>query len=326
MSDTPTTETIASSSSSSEIEDALASIRGDVARQLSQIGKAAHADDLQRLPRFSSELPRELAPARVEDLQREITALEPWLQGPFLLADNLVIPGLWRNDQRWETLGEHVADLEGKRVLDVGSNAGYDPFMFKLLGADEVIACEPFAFFRQMQFLESMYHTGIDLRQIGWQQLDPHELGRFDLIHCNGVLYHEPNPLGMLLRLRSMVAEGGEMLFGSMLHGSADQSEYVRFVPDAYAGDKTWWFVPGRLAMRWMLEVCGFEVEELILAEGPRGEFRTLNAYFRGRPGEVVPELRDETPRGNSDAQSGVKRDISSGRPVPESRDSSTAG
>jgi SAM-dependent methyltransferase/predicted O-methyltransferase YrrM len=295
MSDEPTTQTNTSSEPASEIEDALAAIRGDVARQLRQIGMAAHAEDLQQLPRFSPDLPHELEPERVVELQREIADLEPWLQGPFLLADNLVIPGLWRNDQRWQTLGEHVGDLHGKRVLDVGSNAGYDPFMLKLRGADEVVACEPFAFFRQAQFLESIYRTGIDFREIGWQQLDPQELGRFDLIHCNGVLYHEPNPLGMLLRLRSMLADDGEMLFGSMLHGSADQSEYIRFVPDAYAGDKTWWFVPGRLAMRWMLEVTGFAVEELIVAEGPRGEFRTLNAYFRARPAEVVPELSDES-------------------------------
>jgi SAM-dependent methyltransferase len=297
MSDEPTTETDVSSEPAGEIEDALEAIRGDVARQLSQLGIAAHADDLQELPRFAANLPHELAPERVAELQREIAALEPWLQGPFLLADNLVIPGLWRNDQRWQTLGEHVGDLHGKRVLDVGSNAGYDPFMFKLRGAEEVVACEPFAFFRQMQFLESIYETGTDLRQIGWQQLDPQELGRFDLIHCNGVLYHEPNPLGMLLRLRSMLTDDGEMLFGSMLHGSADESEYIRFVPDAYAGDKTWWFVPGRLAMRWMLEVTGFAVEELLVAEGPRGEFRTLNAYFRARPADVVPELRDEGER-----------------------------
>jgi SAM-dependent methyltransferase len=293
MSDESTTERNVSGESAGEIENALAAIRGDVARQLRQIGTAAHAEDAHKLPRFSADLVHELPPERVAELQREIAALEPWLQGPFLLADNLVIPGQWRNDQRWQTLGAHVGDLGGKRVLDVGSNAGYDPFMLKLRGADEVVACEPFAFFRQAQFLESIYRTGVDFRQIGWQQLDPRELGRFDLIHCNGVLYHEPNPLGMLLRLRSMLADEGEMLFGSMLHASAEQSEYVRFVPDAYAGDKTWWFVPGRLAMRWMLEVTGFEVEELMLAEGARGEFRTLNAYFRGRPAEVVPELRD---------------------------------
>jgi SAM-dependent methyltransferase/predicted O-methyltransferase YrrM len=297
MSDERTTETNLSSEASGEIEDALQAIRGDVARQLSQIGVAAHAQDLQQLPRFSADLPRELEPERVAELQREIAELEPWLQGPFLLADNLVIPGLWRNDQRWQTLDEQIDDLQGKRVLDVGSNAGYDPFMFKLRGAEEVVACEPFAFFRQMQFLESIYRSGIDLREIGWQQLDSRELGRFDLIHCNGVLYHEPNPLGMLLRLRSMLADNGEMLFGSMLHGSAEQSEYIRFVPDAYAGDKTWWFVPGRLAMRWMLEVTGFEVEELSVSEGPRGEFRTVNAYFRARPAEIVAELSHEGER-----------------------------
>lgn len=294
MSDEPTTETVAKDEPESKIEAALEVIRGDVARQLRQIGSAAQAEDLRELPRFSPDLPAELPPARVEELQREIAALEPWLQGPFLLAENLVIPGIWRNDQRWRTLDEHVGELKGKRVLDVGSNAGYDPFMFKLRGAETVLACEPFEFIHQARFLEGIYRTGVDFQQIGWQQLDPDVHGRFDFIHCHGVLYHEPNPLGILLRLHSMLADDGEMLFGSMLHASPDKTEYIRFVPDAYAGDKTWWFVPGRLAMRWMLEVTGFEVEELTVSEGPRGEFRTVNAYFRARPTEVVPELGDE--------------------------------
>jgi SAM-dependent methyltransferase len=296
MSDESTTETIGKGESAREIEAALETARGDVARQLRQIGIAAHAEDLRQLPRFSPNLPAELPPERVEELRREIRALEPWLQGPFKLAENLVIPGIWRNDQRWQTLDEHVGDLHGKRVLDVGSNAGYDPFMLNLRGAREVVACEPFTFFHQARFLESIYQTGIDFRQIGWQQLDPDQLGRFDLLHCNGVLYHEPNPLGMLLRLRSMLAEDGEMLFGSMLHGSGEQSQYIRFVPDAYAGDRTWWFVPGRLAMRWMLEVCGFEIEELSVSEGPHGEFRTVSVYFRARPAAVASELVDERP------------------------------
>ncbi len=293
MSDEPTTETVARNESVSEIEAALEVIRGDGARQLRQIGTATQAADLRELARFSPDLP-ELLPERVEELQREITALGPWLQGPFLLAENLVIPGVWRNDRRWRTLDEHMGELQGKRVLDVGSNAGYDPFMLKLRGAEEIVACEPGAFIHQARFLESIYRTGIDFLQIGWQQLDPDELGRFDLVHCNGVLNHEPNPLGMLLRLRSMLADDGEMLLGLVLHASGEQSEYIRFVPDAYAGDKTWWFVPGRLAMRWMIEVSGFEVEELSLSEGPRGEFSTLNAYFRARPTEVVPELGGE--------------------------------
>jgi SAM-dependent methyltransferase len=301
MAENSTSASETATESASDIEAALVVMRGDVARQLRQIGKAAEAADVMHMVRFSPDLPDELPLQRVTELEREIAALEPWLQGPFLLAGNLVIPGLWRNDQRWQWMGEHVRDLTGKRVLDVGSNAGYDPFMFKLKGAKEVLACEPFQFIHQARFLESIYRTGVDFRQIGWQQLDPELHGRFDFVHCHGVFYHEPNQIEMLLKLRSMLAPDGEMLFGSMLHASAEQSEFIRFVPDAYAGDKTWWFVPGRLAMRWMLEVTGFDVEELVLTEGPRGEFRTLNGYFRGTPSTTVAELQahpsvDESP------------------------------
>jgi predicted O-methyltransferase YrrM len=294
VNDEPTTHLGGQGSSASELASALEVMRDDVSRQLRQIGRAAAAQTIEHLPRFSPDLPDELSSERTEQLQRQIDALEPWLQGPFLLADNLVIPGVWRNDQRWQLLEEHVGELSGRRVLDVGSNAGYDPFSFKLLGASEVLACEPFAFIHQARFLESIYRTGVDFRQIGWQQLDPDEHGRFDLVHCNGVLYHEPNPIGMLLRLRSMLADGGEMLLGSMVHASPEHSEYIRFVPDSYAGDKTWWFVPGRLATRWMLEVTGFEAEELIVSEGPRGEFRTLNVYFRARAAQIAPELEEQ--------------------------------
>lgn len=292
MTQEPTTDAVDPQESAPGLDDAMKVLREDVARQLAQIGQAAQAEDLQRLPRFARDLPDELSPEEIAELQDKIASLEPWLQGPFVLAGNLVIPGVWRNDQRWESIDELVPDLAGKRVLDVGSNAGYDPFMFKLRGAAEVLACEPFEFIHQARFLESIYRTGIDFQQIGWQQLDHEKQGVFDFVHCHGVLYHEPNPLGMLLRLRSMLAADGEMLFGSMMHASAEQSEYIRFVPDAYAGDRTWWFVPGRLAMRWMLEVTGFEVEELTLSEGPRGEFRTLNGYFLAKPTAIVPELR----------------------------------
>ena len=59
----------------------------------------------------------------------------------------------------------------------MGSNAGYDPFMFKLRGADHVLACEPFEFIEQALFLESVYRSGVDFQRIGWQQLDPETTG-----------------------------------------------------------------------------------------------------------------------------------------------------
>jgi SAM-dependent methyltransferase len=273
------------------VDGGLQLIRDDVARQLQRIGHAVQKLDSDGLPRFSAHLPKELSSERIAELERTVASLEPWLQGPFVLADNFVIPGLWRNDLRGAWLGSTVGDLSGLRVLDVGTNAGYDAFLFKLQGAAEVIGCEPFEFIHQARFLESVYRSGADFRQIGWQQLDPESHGRFDLVHCHGVFYHEPHPMLLLQKLRAMVADGGQLLFGSMLHASREQSEYIRFVPDSYAGDRTWWFVPGRLAMRWMLEVSGFEVDELLISDGVRGEFATLNAYFRGRPTAPAPEL-----------------------------------
>lgn len=275
-----------------DIADALRRIRevADVQRPLLNLPERAL--DLDRLERFSPDLPGTISESEQEHLQAEVDRLSPWLQGPFHLGGELVIEGTWRCDERWAHLRPFVGELDGKRVLDVGSNAGYDPFMFHALGAREVTACEPFAFIAQARFLESIYRTGVSFEEIGWQRLDPEVHGTFDLIHCNGVLYHEPNPLGMLLRLRAMLAPGGELLFGSMMLPDAEVSEYVRFVRNEYAGDPTWWWVPGRLAIRWMMDACGLEAELLPLRfGGPSGDFEVINGYLRARPVDPDPQL-----------------------------------
>ncbi|MCW2954495.1 MAG: cmoB [Conexibacter sp.] len=278
-----------------EVDDAMAAIRHDVELQLGVERTTAADVELESIVRFSADLPETLDAGTRARLAEQAERLQPWLQGPFLLGGDLVVGGAWRNDQRWTGLAGHVPDLQGKRALDVGSNAGYDPFMFKLRGAAEVIACEPFEFIRQAQFLETVYRSGVDFRQTAWEQLDPDELGRFDLVHCHGVLYHEPHPSLLLEHLRAMLTDDGTLLFGSMMLADPELSEYARYVPGSYYGDATWWWVPGRLAMRWMLESAGLTVvEEFGVSDGPPGEFRTVNGYFRATRGEpVVPSLRD---------------------------------
>jgi SAM-dependent methyltransferase len=239
--------------------------------------------DPEALVRFSPDLPRKLEPAERERLASAADELSPWLQGPFLLGGDLVVGGLWRNDLRWEGLGKEVAtDLSGQRVLDIGSNAGYDPFMFKLRGAEHVLGCEPWGFIEQARFLESIYESGVDLQQLGWQQLDPERHDRFDLVHCNGVLYHERNPLELLDSLFRLTEPGGTLLLGSMMLPDPEQAELARFIPGSYYEDPTWWWVPGRQALRKMIEAAGFQVmDDFGEAPGPPGEFPVVNGYVR---------------------------------------------
>lgn len=261
----------------------------DVVEKQQGVGRPAAAKvDPKDLIKFSPTVSEPLDPARRAELEKRATELEPWLQGPFLLGGDLVVGGAWRTDLRWHNFGPEVGEsLKGKRVLDVGSNAGWDPFMFNLRGADYVMACEPFAFYHQFTFLQEIYGTSIDIKQIGWEDLDPEEHGTFDMVHCHGVLYHEANPMLLLQMLRPMLRPDGVMFFGSMMLGDPEQTEFMRFVPGAYFGDPTWWVVPGRMAMRWMLEAAGFKVvKEFGLHDGPRGEFWTINGYFKCEAGE----------------------------------------
>lgn len=257
-------------------------LRDAVRRQLGTDNPQGGDFDPTTLVRFSPELPENLPAEERDRLRAEADELTPWLQGPFLLGGDLVVGGTWRNDLRWLNLEPEVSDLSGQRVLDVGSNAGYDPFMFNLRGADYVLACEPFVFIEQARFLESVYRTGVDLQQIGWQDLDPERHGRFDLVHCNGVLYHELNPILLLSRLHEMTAPGGTLLLGSMMLAEPELAELARFVPGAYYGDETWWWVPGSEALRGMIESVGFSVQESFgVGAGVPGEFPTSNGYFR---------------------------------------------
>jgi 2-polyprenyl-3-methyl-5-hydroxy-6-metoxy-1,4-benzoquinol methylase len=274
------------SSDDARLDEQMSSVREAVAQQLG-VERPEHAKvDPADCERFADDLPAELSPDRTAELYARADALQPWLQGPFWLGGDVVVGGSWRIDMRWRTLAPEVGeDLAGKRVLDVGSNAGYDPFMFKRRGADEVLACEPFEFIEQARFLESVYRTGVDFQPLGWQDLDPKQHGQFDLVHCHGVLYHELHPMAMLERLRSMVKPGGVFLLGSMMLAEPELSETARFVPGAFYGDATWWWVPGRLCLRWMLEAAGCVAHhEFGINDGPPGEFPVLNGYIRASP------------------------------------------
>jgi SAM-dependent methyltransferase/predicted O-methyltransferase YrrM len=237
-------------------------------------------------------LPASLPAEERAQRERRAAELGPWLHGPFPLGGGLEVRGAWRTDERWDVVAPLVGDVSGLRALDVGANAGFDAFMLKLLGARDVLACEPFGAFAQAQFLESIYGTGIDLRQIGWQALDVHRHGLFDLVHCGNLLFHEPDPLRLLLRLRELTLDSGRLILGTMIDPDLAAPDLVRFVSGEHAGDPTWWWVPGAQALRGMLGAAGWEiVDERRYAAGPDTGFRSEYRFFAASPRSPAPAL-----------------------------------
>ena len=75
--------------------------------------------------------------------------------------------------------------------------------------------------------------------------------------------------------------------------------------------------------MRWMLEVAGFEARELLLSEGPRGEFRTLNGYFLATPGASRSRLlgRAEVPARTRRLRRSALRAVVTHSPMSDARE-----
>ena len=163
------------------------------------------------------------------------------------------------SEARWTAIDEQLGrDLSGRRVLVVGPGAPADAKGFEARGADGVVACESLA------------------------ELEPQRHERFDIVHCNGLLHRVLEPMALLRTLRAVTVENGTLLIGAMVLGDPERSEYLRFVPDRLAGDADCWFVPGRLALRWLVDTAGFRVEaEFGEQEGPRDAFPVVTAYLR---------------------------------------------
>ena len=241
------------------------------------------ADEPALPVRFAADLPATLQPEDRDALLARLGAHGPWGQGPFVLAGDLCVGDRGTDHRRWAELAPEIAeDLPGRRVLDVGSDAGYDSFMFARLGAAGVVGVEDGEAHAQAMLLESTYRTGVDFRRLGWHQLDPADLGQFDIVHCHNTLCRELNPVALLEALRPLLRDGGTLLLGTMVLTDPERSDCIRLVPTGLGGDPSWRMVPGRLALRWMLRAAGFTVrDELAMSSVPGGELRVVDGYVR---------------------------------------------
>lgn len=183
-----------------------------------------------------------------------------FLHGPFPLPGGRVTRSAWdcrTKSGAYDACGITAETIRGKRVLDIGCNAGYDTFYLNALGALENVGVEPHGFCQHAQFLNAVYgRENISFLNIGWEKLDVAYLGDFDHVNCLGLIYHEKEPMQLLERIASIMKPGARLLLET--HVLSERSSQAAFIENAFWGDATYWWIFGDECMMGMLRTAGF--------------------------------------------------------------------
>lgn len=217
--------------------------------------------------------------ADVEALRREVESIRWW--HTIDLGNGVVTPGEGGSPALLERM--HMpADLTGKSVLDIGTFDGFFAFEAERRGAERVVAVDhrvPPGF----RIAHRALGSGVEFREADVMTLSREELGVFDVVFFLGVIYHLPDPMGALERVREVTGE----LMICETEGALSWLEEpaVQFVgSEAALRDSAlnWWY-PNMPALVAMTQAAGFR--DVRPMSGPPAAPRTL-------AGKVMRKLR----------------------------------
>jgi tRNA (mo5U34)-methyltransferase len=129
------------------------------------------------------------------------------------LGNGVRTPG--QKDTPREVVHMHLPDLTGRSVLDVGAYDGFYSFEAERRGAARVVASDYWTWTwpgadarRNFDLAHQALSSRVEPVEVSVEELTPERVGGvFDVVLFLGVLYHAPDPLGYLRRLRSVTGE-----------------------------------------------------------------------------------------------------------------------
>lgn len=175
------------------------------------------------------------------------------------------------------------ADMHGMRALEVATFDGFWSFEMERRGADVVTVDIP-SWSRAdipLRTLEGMTpaedeRTGagfrvakellgssVDRRETSVYELDPGELGTFDMVFVSDLMLHLRDPQRALERIFPMVQPGGHLLIAEPYN--PDLESFGNTAVTQYFGFYQYiWSIPSTMTLRTMLRVAGFDpIEEV---------------------------------------------------------------
>jgi tRNA (mo5U34)-methyltransferase len=215
-------------------------------------------------------------------IQDQIKELAPWFHNIHLPDGTQTQPNHFLGDFpafKWEKIKTAISeDLAGKKVLDIGCNAGYYSIELAKRGAEVLaIDLDP-TYLKQAQWIARQF--GLDDR-ITFMQMQVYDLAQmeqnFDIVWFMGVFYHLRYPMLAMDIVAQKVT--GTLVFQTLslpntksfkvpddigFHDREimQQKDYPKmaFIEKRLAGDPTNWWVPNHQGIVSMLSSCGFRV------------------------------------------------------------------
>ena len=156
---------------------------------------------------------------------------------------------------------------KGKRILEIGPKHGRDSLLLAGLEPDELVLLDlPEKDSMIQEWLPLvMKETRTNYLQGNILYLNPEEyekLGKFDLIWCTGVLYHNAEQLRLIKRLFDLCKiDGLVVLEGEIAHRRALKKLNVVEIhwPDPFKKVPTITHLPSPLAVKSWMEMVGFQ-------------------------------------------------------------------
>ena len=181
-------------------------------------------------------------------------------------------------------------NLTGWTVLDLGAWHGFFSFECERRGADRVLAVDNYAWneFGMDEFLSAHERLGsnVEHHRVDVHDLDPAEVGEFDLVLMLGVFYHLRNPLAALERIRRVTKRLLICETHVLLPFVHERYPLVPFFPgDENAKEQRYEMcaMPTLEALRQMLRAAGFSEVDTVYRPSFR-HWKKLKALVTNRP------------------------------------------
>jgi tRNA (mo5U34)-methyltransferase len=243
-----------------------------------------------------------------DEIQKRVERLGPWFHcidlggGLVTKTESAVGEPVEHPRPTWEKVRACLPEeMSGRSVLDVGCNAGFYAVELKRRGAGQVLGVDSQRnLVRQAVFVRDVLGLDIEYRRMSVYDLDPRELGQFDVTLALGLVYHCKH---LVLALERLFAVTRELLvletaiyppehspgsFNYEVGGLRPLLHPLAYVENpAEAKEAVYnWFLPGVEALRALLRNVGFdEVEVFPATQGDR-------AVFACRKREPYPDSR----------------------------------